>query len=105
MKKFREYIKSISYIEKKVNEERDLYREHVLLEVRYAIDAFDLTHEELFPRDKKSRKAEARYINPETGVTWSGRGREPHWIRGKDRRQYELRESTLNGKSKIFDIK
>ncbi|KWF20839.1 H-NS family nucleoid-associated regulatory protein [Burkholderia pseudomultivorans] len=26
-----------------------------------------------------------KYLNPMTGQTWTGRGREPKWIRGKDR--------------------
>ncbi|WP_052001567.1 H-NS histone family protein [Burkholderia paludis] len=26
-----------------------------------------------------------KYMDPATGRTWTGRGREPQWIRGKDR--------------------
>lgn len=29
--------------------------------------------------------AAAKFRNPETGETWSGRGREPAWIKGKNR--------------------
>ena len=41
-------------------------------------------------RPRKARrgtgaKAAAKYRNPETGGTWSGRGREPAWIKGKNR--------------------
>ena len=28
---------------------------------------------------------EAKYRHPESGVTWSGRGKPPKWIAGKDR--------------------
>ncbi|WP_390885660.1 H-NS family nucleoid-associated regulatory protein [Burkholderia territorii] len=35
-----------------------------------------------------------RYFDPVSGAIWSGRGREPHWIRGKDRRQFELTDGS-----------
>jgi len=30
----------------------------------------------------------AKYRNPETGDTWTGRDKEPVWIRGQDREAY-----------------
>jgi DNA-binding protein H-NS len=34
-------------------------------------------------------KGEAKYLNPETGATWTGHGRAPAWIAGvKDRNKY-----------------
>ena len=32
----------------------------------------------------------AKYRDPSTGVTWSGRGRAPKWIQGEDRAKYEI---------------
>lgn len=32
----------------------------------------------------------AKYKNPETGVTWSGRGRVPHWIADKNREDFRV---------------
>ncbi|WP_080970929.1 H-NS family nucleoid-associated regulatory protein [Burkholderia cepacia] len=32
-----------------------------------------------------------KYFDPVTGRTWAGRGREPAWIRGKDRNQFLIR--------------
>ncbi|WP_415867865.1 H-NS family nucleoid-associated regulatory protein [Burkholderia ubonensis] len=37
---------------------------------------------------KRSKPVLPRYCNPDTGETWSGRGREPRWIVGKDRSLY-----------------
>ncbi|KUZ01893.1 hypothetical protein WS50_08690 [Burkholderia territorii] len=54
-----------------------------------AVAEFQFTLDELFP-DIRKRKACPRYFDPVSGATWSGRGREPHWIRGKDRRTFEL---------------
>ena len=32
----------------------------------------------------------AKFRNPETGQTWSGRGREPTWIKGKNREEFKI---------------
>lgn len=31
-----------------------------------------------------------KFRNPETGDTWTGRGREPTWIKGKNREEFEI---------------
>lgn len=35
------------------------------------------------------RQDTGRYRNPKTGETWSGRGRPPRWIEGRDRKPFE----------------
>jgi DNA-binding protein H-NS len=35
-------------------------------------------------------KVAAKFRDPETGKTWSGRGREPTWIKGKDREEFKI---------------
>lgn len=32
----------------------------------------------------------ARYRNPKTGETWTGRDRAPRWIEGRDRKPFEI---------------
>jgi DNA-binding protein H-NS len=40
---------------------------------------------------RKGTKAKAKYRDPATGTTWSGRGKEPHWIKGaSDRTPFEI---------------
>ena len=41
-------------------------------------------------RRSKGEKVAAKYRNPETGDTWTGRGREPSWIKGKNRDEFAL---------------
>ncbi|KVW61210.1 hypothetical protein WK99_15895 [Burkholderia ubonensis] len=36
------------------------------------------------------RRLTPLYWNPETGETWSGRGREPRWLAGRDRAQFKF---------------
>ncbi|MDB5822879.1 MAG: histone [Herminiimonas sp.] len=44
------------------------------------------------PRSKIVRKSRSpvapKYRDPESGKTWSGRGKEPRWLGGKDRNQF-----------------
>jgi DNA-binding protein H-NS len=39
----------------------------------------------------KKRQSSVKYIDPESGATWSGMGRAPVWIAGKDRKKFEIR--------------
>src|SRR4051794_26861983 len=40
------------------------------------------------PRRNKGEKVAPKYRNPESGETWTGRGREPGWIKGKNREEF-----------------
>lgn len=40
------------------------------------------------PTSKSSGTVPAKYRNPETGATWTGRGRAPVWIADQDRDQF-----------------
>lgn len=42
------------------------------------------------PRRSKGEKVAPKFRNPETGDTWTGRGREPGWIKGKDRSDFSV---------------
>ena len=43
------------------------------------------------PRRSKGAKVAPKYLNSETGDTWTGRGREPGWIKGKNRDDFALK--------------
>lgn len=38
----------------------------------------------------KNNKVAPKYRHPHTGETWTGRGREPAWIKGQDRALYVI---------------
>ena len=68
-------------------------------EVRALIAKYDLTEKDVFPagrRGARGRRASAgkvppKYRDPVTGQTWTGRGKAPRWIDGKDRTQFLIR--------------
>jgi DNA-binding protein H-NS len=39
---------------------------------------------------KEKAKVPAKYRDPLSGLTWSGRGIEPRWLKGKDRNDYKI---------------
>ena len=40
---------------------------------------------------KVSATVASQFKNPETGETWTGRGRAPRWLDGKDREAYRIK--------------
>ncbi len=44
-------------------------------------------------RRKKGGPVAPKFRNPETGDMWTGRGREPTWIKGKDREEFVIEQS------------
>jgi len=63
---------------KAVTEARALIAEHGLT----AVDVFPA------PGKKATSVGAPKYRDPATGVTWTGRGKPPNWINGKDREQF-----------------
>lgn len=62
-------------------------------QVRALISEYKLTVQDVFP-GKSSRlvktniKVAAKYRDPNTGQTWTGRGKAPKWIENKDRNEF-----------------
>jgi DNA-binding protein H-NS len=65
-----------------------------IADIKQKIAEYDVTAEELGftsarkPARKATSTSVARYRNPKTGETWSGRGRSPGWIAGKNRERF-----------------
>ncbi|KVQ34600.1 hypothetical protein WK03_00540 [Burkholderia cepacia] len=87
MKTYQDYKIYAESIKRELEQERLRIEEHVLQEVRECVAEFNFQPGDVFSVQRKRR---AKYYNPETGQTWSGRGREPNWMRGKDRRLFGL---------------
>ncbi len=65
-----------------------------IAQVRALVEKFGLTEKDVFSSARRSAgtraggKVEPKYRDPATGNTWSGRGKPPKWIEGKDRSQF-----------------
>ena len=55
-------------------------------QARALIQEHGLTASDVFPQAKaKGSVGTPKYRDPATGATWTGRGKPPNWINGKDR--------------------
>lgn len=56
-------------------------------QARALIAEHGLTAADVFPQSKKPKGGVGapKYRDPATGATWTGRGKPPNWINGKDR--------------------
>ena len=73
-------------------------KEQAIAMARTMISAYGITAKDLgldkAPKTKTGpkpgNKVAAKYRDPQSGATWSGRGKTPRWINGADRSQYAI---------------
>jgi DNA-binding protein H-NS len=92
MESYRQYLEQRSKLELQFATERRVAAEAILMEIQFCIREFGFAPEDIFPPDmlRRATKRQARYFDPVSGATWSGSGRAPDWIRGKDHKQFEI---------------
>ncbi len=86
-------------LEKAIAEARQNEISAAVTQVRAIVAEYGLTVQDVFPgRAGKSGggaksgagKVAAKYRDPATGQTWTGRGKAPKWIEGKDRAPFVI---------------
>ena len=83
-------------IEKQIAEMRQLERSDAISKTRALIEEYELTQHDLFGsrrtvvKEKTTGKVAAKYRDPTSGATWTGRGKAPRWIANKDRTQFGI---------------
>ena len=85
-------------LEKAIADARQSEISAAVAKVRELVAEYGLTAQDIFPgRASKSGAAKssggkvaAKYRDPATGQTWTGRGKAPKWIDGKDRAQFAI---------------
>lgn len=64
-------------------------------EARRLVEAYDLQPKDVFSRSVGVKKAQGsrnvKYMDPNTGNSWSGRGRRPDWLSGKDLTEFQVK--------------
>jgi DNA-binding protein H-NS len=73
-------------------------RQKTIDTVRVMISTYGITAKDLgldkSPKAKSGpkpgNKVSPKYRDPQSGATWSGRGKTPKWINGADRSQYAI---------------
>ncbi|NCA69452.1 MAG: H-NS histone family protein [Sphingobacteriia bacterium] len=76
-------------LELQIAEIRKQERHNAIAEVVRMINEHDLKPDDLFGRGRAGTGVlPAKYRDPETGKTWSGKGRVPNWLEGKNRDEF-----------------
>ena len=96
MPSLKELMARKNELDQRIEELRDTEAKEALVTIKQLIDTFGFTVQQVFPwKPEEKKKAEAKYYDPESGASWSGRGKPPKWIEGKDRSQYEIQKPTV----------
>ena len=91
MASYKELLKQQEALALQIEEARRKEIADAVAQVRTLVADYGLTQQDVFPSGRKSGKSSAgtkvapKYRDPATGQTWTGRGKAPKWIEGRDR--------------------
>jgi DNA-binding protein H-NS len=88
MSTYRELLEQKHALDQQIAVARKAEAKQALDAVHTLIAEFGFTAQQVFPWKPATKKVEAKYRDPKTGASWSGRGRAPKWIEGKDRAEF-----------------
>jgi DNA-binding protein H-NS len=94
MASYKQLTAQLEKLHKEVEAAREKEVAQAIADIKQKIAEYDLTAEELGfttqskPARKTAAGSVAKYRNPKTGETWSGRGRSPGWLAGKNRERF-----------------
>ena len=87
MTTLQELIAQKTAIEQQINEVKKRESSEAITKVRALVREYDLAIDDVFP-GKKVAKVAAKYRDIATGKTWTGRGKMPTWLTGKDKNEF-----------------
>lgn len=88
-------IKQKEALEAQIAQTRQSEVNAAITKARSIVAEYGLTAQDVFggkrgPKASAKNPVAAKYRDPSTGNTWSGRGKPPLWIAGKDRAQFAI---------------
>lgn len=86
-------IKARDALNAKIEDGQKAQRQDVIAQIKKVVETYKIPLAELgealgIKGTRKGSKAKPKYRNPADGKEWSGRGKEPLWIKGKDRTSF-----------------
>lgn len=96
MPTYQDYLKQIAELEILARAAREAEIVEARRQVQQLVHQFGLKLTDLNalpakPKKAKPAGAKAKYLNPESGATWSGRGRPPFWLSGKNKEDFLIK--------------
>ena len=95
MARYKDLLKQRELLEQQISEARQREISDAVAQARAIVEEFGLTQQDVFPVGRarsavKGSKVAAKYRDPATGATWTGRGKAPRWIQDQDRAKFEI---------------
>ena len=90
MSTYQELLEQKKSLDQQIAAARKTEAKQALETVHALIAEFGFTAQQVFPWKAPVKTVPAKYRDPQTGATWSGRGRAPKWIEGKEREAFEV---------------
>lgn len=95
MTSYAEYVEQIAKLQSLAQAARKDELSGAIQKIKDLMQLHGITVEDLTTGGRaKPAKAKgtvaAQFNNPETGETWTGRGRAPRWLDGKDKEQFRI---------------
>ena len=92
MSSYKELLAQREQLDKQIKEAINREKADGIAKAKLIIEQYHLTASDLFSRKSGGKSARGKvapkYLNPSTGETWTGRGKAPKWIEGRDRSNY-----------------
>lgn len=93
MTTYKELLQQREVLEQQIAEARRTENQAAIEKVRAIVAEFELSQDDVFGKSKGARsragmKVAPKYRDSATGATWTGRGKPPKWIEGKNREEY-----------------
>lgn len=93
---YKELLAQRAALEQQIEEMRSVEREGVIAEIQEKMVLFGISPDDLVRSDGRKTRHQrgpvaAKYQHPETGATWTGRGRAPRWIVNQDAERFRIK--------------
>jgi DNA-binding protein H-NS len=94
MSSYKDLLAQREQLDKQIKEVIAREKADGIAKAKLIIEQYGLSASDLFTRKAGAKgagtggKVAPKYRNPSTGETWTGRGKAPKWIEGKDRSGY-----------------
>ncbi len=95
MASYKDLQSQIEKLQKQADQAREKEVASVVAQIRTMMNDYGIQPADLGISARRRRKsatpAVPKFQNPQTGETWTGRGRAPKWIEGKDRTKFAIK--------------
>ena len=95
---YKDLLQQREALEKAISDARNRELSDAIRQTRALVAEYGLTAQDIFPTGRAAKtpgtkatvKVAPKYRDPATGQTWTGRGKAPKWIEGKDRAAFAM---------------